>query len=510
MDKVAVLDVGSNSLRMVFAYVLPSKHFWIFDEIKETVRLGEGLNINGIIKKNRIDQAIATLKMFKKLCNTYQVDKLYCISTNVLRRATNQKSFIEEAVSACGFRIKILTEEEEAELIYHGVINTLEIPKGVIVDISGCTFQLIHYNRRHIINIENLQFGTISLTEMLENKNLTPAEQASQIEQFVVGELSKLDWLKHIEHDAIFVGVGGAFRNIASISQRINKYPLEILHNYKVSKADFNKIYDNIKAMNVDQKSTIKGLSSERADIFSAALSAVKAFFDKTKFDSITISSNGLREGVLFTNTDPTCLDKPLPEILTHSIQTKLNYICGETGDCSFKIHAEKVYQLAILLYKEMKVLHKLPRGYVKVLKIAAFLHDCGDTVRYYNHPKHSLYYIQNCGVNGASHREIVLAGFVAALHNGLHTPIDEWHRYKDILAPEDLTAAYKLSIILRLAEGLDRSGIGSIKDVKCDILGDSVIMKTVQDDDCALEIREAMNASGDFAKIFKKNLEII
>jgi len=505
MEKIAVIDIGSNSIRVVFAYVLPSKHFVVFDEIKESVRLGQDFESDGLLKKSRVEYAVKTLKMFKKMCNSYDVDKVYAVATNALRRAKNQKSFIEEVNSSCGFKVNVLTEEDEAHKIYYGVVNSLEIPKGVILDISGSTFQLIHYNRRNILNRENLHFGSISLTEMLEHKGLKPYEQAEEIEQFVMERLKNIEWLKQIDSDTLLVGVGGSFRNIASINQKITKYPLSVLHNYNVSKTDFSSIYDMVKVLDIDKKATIKGLSSERADIFSAALSTIKVFFDITKFENIIISSCGLREGILYNYSEPSTLEKPITDIVLHSIYSKLNFFDEN------KEHAEKVHSISLLLYRELKVLHKLPRFYIRILKVASLLHDCGARIRFYEHPRHSLYFILNCGINGVSHRELVLAGFVAALHNGLDTNLSsDWQRYKDIVLKEDWSAVCKLSIILRMAEGFDRSFSGGIKDIRCDILGDSVIMKTIQEGECSLEIREASNCSVDFAKIFKKNLEIL
>ena len=81
---------------------------------------------------------------------------------------------------------------------------------------------------------------------------------------------------------------------------------------------------------------------------------------------------------------------------------------------------------------------------------------------------------------------------------------------YKDIVSEEDLDVVKKLGVLLRIAESLDRSGLGMVTGINCDVLGDSVIMKTELAGDAALEIRQAMAASGEFKRAFKKNLEIL
>ena len=175
MERIAVIDLGSNSARLVIADVMPSGHFVVVDELKETVRLGQDMERDGFLKPARVAQAVKTLKMFRKMCDSNKVDKEYPIATNAVRRAKNQKSFLEEINSVCGFRFKVLTEEEEAMYIYRGVINSLDVPKVVIVDISGSSTQLIHYNRRNVLNRENLPFGTITLSDLFNDPNSTAA-----------------------------------------------------------------------------------------------------------------------------------------------------------------------------------------------------------------------------------------------------------------------------------------------------------------------------------------------
>jgi exopolyphosphatase/guanosine-5'-triphosphate,3'-diphosphate pyrophosphatase len=172
--------------------------------------------------------------------------------------------------------------------------------------------------------------------------------------------------------------------------------------------------------------------------------------------------------------------------------------------------HVEHVVRLSIQLFKQLRVLHKFSRQYLKVLKIAASLHDCGMRMKYYGHAKHSLYMILNSKIAGATHREIVLAAFVAGCHNQEDVPMGEWAKYKDIVLEEDLDAVKKLGVLLRIAESLDRSMSGIVAGVNCDVLGDSVIMKTEVTGEAALEIRDASRAGAEFKREFRKNLEIL
>ncbi len=170
------------------------------------------------------------------------------------------------------------------------------------------------------------------------------------------------------------------------------------------------------------------------------------------------------------------------------------------------------MYNLSIQLFKQLKVLHKMPRSYVRVLKIAALLHDSGMRIKFYNHQLHSQYIILNSNLYGVPHKEIVLASLVAYGHRTSEFAREDILKYKDMISAEDFEAVKKLSVILRIAESFDRSQSGVVTGVNCDVLGDSVIVKTETEGggDCSLEIKDAIGASAEFKAAYNKNLEIL
>jgi len=504
VERVAVIDMGSSSVRMVIANILRDGHFVVCDELKEQVRLGQDMDRDGFLKPARVSQAIKILKMFKKLTDTHNVTKVYPVATNAVRRAKNQKSFLEEIHATCGFKFRVLSSPEETELIYRGVINSLEVPKGVILDISGSGVSLVHYNRRHILNQEYFPFGTMSLSDLFSDVCTDPVEQAQMIQNYCLDQFASCTWLKELDPDTQFVGVGGAFRNLAKITMRKRRYPIDMVHNFHISEENFNTIYDLGKTLDADKRAKIKGLSTERADLFISALACIKSFMEFSNFKNIIISGSGIREGLLYQHAVPTTIEKPISDVLGHSLQTLMRQF-----DINVK-HAEHVCFLCVTLYKQLRVLHKLPRHYLKVLRVAALLHDAGLKIKFYDYPRHSFYFILNSGLQGFSHREIILAAFVAMGHKSEEFNLAEWKKFESFLNPEDLVAVLKLSAILRIASSLDRSMCCDVKDISCDVLGDSVIMKTEVVRDCSLEIKDALKAGPEFAKAFKKNLEIL
>ena len=354
-----------------------------------------------------------------------------------------------------------------------------------------------------MIHYASLPFGAVTLTDLFSGEESTEAS-AKQIEEFFTEQLKQIEWLSEVDEDTQMIGVGGSFRNLYKISKLVKKYPVDSCHNYRFVKEDFSGIYGMVKALDVDKRKKIKGLSASRADIMPAAMAIINSFTAYMQKEEFLLSCNGLREGLMINQALPITLEKPVTDVLGYSLETLVKYY-----GCNVQ-HVEHVMRLSVLLFKQLRVLHKFPRQYLKVLKIAASLHDCGMRVKYYGHAKHSCYMILNSSIYGATHREMVLAGFVAGCHKHEDIPMADWAKYKGIVTEEDLDAVKKMGVLLRIAESLDRSMSGVVKEVTCDVLGDSVIMKTILAGDATLEIRDATAASGEFKKAFRKNLEIL
>jgi exopolyphosphatase/guanosine-5'-triphosphate,3'-diphosphate pyrophosphatase len=326
------------------------------------------------------------------------------------------------------------------------------------------------------------------------------------MENYFTGLLSQFEWLKDIDPDAQLIGVGGSFRNLARIVRKITRYPLDMVHNYNIAVKDFNAIYDTLKVLDNNKKARIKGISTVRADVFPSALSAIKAFVDYMGFSKIVTSGAGIREGIMFNYAVPSTLEKPISDVLGHSLLTCVNHM-----NCSVS-HADQVFNLSLQLFKQLRVLHKFPRMYIKVLRIAAYLGETGSKLKFYNSPKHSSYYILNSNLYGISHRDLVLAAYATDFYNKEESNWNEWSKYREynIISDEDVVAVNKLAVMLRLAQAFDFSRSDAITEINCDVLGDSVIMKTEINGDASLEMKQAASVVWDFRKVFRKNLELI
>ncbi len=503
MEKIGIIDLGSNTARLVIVEMLGDGHFVVIDQIKESVRLGKDMERDGFLKPQRIAETIKTLKMFRKLCDAYEIERIIAVATAAVRRAKNQRSFLDEIVANTGIKLKVLSAEEEATYVYRGVINTMDIPKGLIVEIGGGSTKVIYYNRRNLLNYETLPFGAVTLTDLFGDDNISHEEQTKKIEEFITEQLQRIEWLKTIDPETQLIGCGGSFRNLCKIVKMKKKCPLNTLHNYNITSEEFEDVYDMFKTLNLENK-RIKGISMQRADLLPSAFAVAHAFTKFLNFEKLTISACGLREGIMFNYASPLTVEKPISDVLTYSLQTLVKY-----HGCNEK-HSEQVVNLSIQLFKQLRVLHKFPRQCLKILKVAAYLHNVGTTIKYYDYQKHTGYIILNSSLYGISQRDIVLSALVVSNYKNDDFTLAELAKYREFISEEDVEIIRKLGVILRIAVSLDRSLSSCVQTINCDVLGDSVIMKTELDSDATLEIKDALSAQADFKRVFKKNLEIL
>ena len=506
MDKIAVVVVETYSAKLVIANVVQDNYFSICDVEVEPIKFGLEMDDDHFLKKNQIMSIISTLKNFRKICDMFEVSKTIAVASFIKdTKPMNIYSFFDEVFVTCGFRFTLISPEEQNAAIYTGIMNSYDIPKGIIVNIGADNIHLIHYNRRNILNQAFIPVGPKTLVDMYPISKLGKEEAFEKVSKYIKSQLSDYEWLSSIDQEFVFVGNGPYFEDLSRMDRIYTKYPLDKDDGYVLNTPDIDHILNQLKALELNENKRLKGLNESRADVFAYAVEVIKTITDAIPRESVKITTRSMVEGLLFNSVTPSTLEKPNSDIVGFSVMAQTSeYEAGSTK------HNEQVYNLSMLLFKQLRVLHKLPRGYVKVLRVASYMHDVGKRISYRNHAAHSFEVVLNSEIYGLTHRELILASFVASLHSGGEIKMSEWAKYNGILTVEDIDAVKKLGVILRLAECFDRTKNSVIVDINCDILGDSVIMKTVTIADATFEIQRGMDVGRDFEKIFHKKLEIL
>jgi len=506
LEKIAVILVETY-LAKLFIASASQDNYYIMESIEqEPINLNLEIGEDYFLKKPQIDVTIRALKNFKKICELNNVTKTIAVA-NLFRESKpkNIYSFFDEIFASCGFRFSMVSPEEQNNNIYLGTINSFDIPKGISVHLTADSLHLIEYNRRTVTNQTVINFGPMTLLNMYPFEELGKDVAIQKIKKYIATQLGDYDWIDKTEEEFGLVFSGDYAMDLAKMARKYKKYPLERDEGFVCDKEDLSFIVNQVTSLELDKTKKIKIINEPRADVFAVALLMMDAIIEKANKQKATICNNAFVRGLLYSEIVPSVLEKPISDVLGFSVVAETAF-----HDKENEKHNEQVYNLAILLFKQLRVLHKLPRNYVKVLRVASFMHDAGKRINFLKHAKYAYDVILGSDIFGMSHRELVLAAFTASLHQGGEVNMAEWVKYKDIFEEEDSSAVYKLGVILRMAEAFDKTRTSAIVDISCDILGDSVIMKTIAVADNTYEIQKALECSKDFERYFKKKIEIL
>ncbi|MFZ7102347.1 MAG: exopolyphosphatase [Peptococcaceae bacterium] len=503
--KIAIIDLGSNSVRMIIMKVYEDKTYKMIEQEKEMVRLSEGMGKDLILKAEPIQRTLNTLRLFKKLIEAHNVAdaNIIAVATAAVRKAGNRDIFIELVEKSTGLKLTILSGKEEAYFGYLGVINSIAVDNCLIVDIGGASTEMVWVVNRQIKESTSLPYGAVVLSETFLGKDEASPEKMQKLETFLHNRLSAVSWLKKAVKLPI-IGIGGTIRTLAKIDKRKNAFPLENLHNYHLSAEEFFTIYEQIITSSLETRKKIPGLDKNRADIIAGGLALVKTLLQLQNTSQLIISGNGLREGLFYHKylQEIHYPDRIITNVLEHSLENIL-----KTYDIKIK-HSFHVQKLALSLFDQTQSLHELGPDARKLLAAGALLHDIGTYVDYYNHHKHGFYLIQNSRIYGLRIKEILMCAFIVAMHRDLEFK-KNWKTYGMLISREDYEVIKKLSLFVRIAENLDRNEFESIDRIHCTISEKTVKVELLTGNTPELELAAAMKSAKEFKKLFKKNLQV-
>ncbi|MBE7076853.1 MAG: hypothetical protein E7374_03055 [Clostridiales bacterium] len=501
MNRLAVFELDVNDVKLTIYKYTANGFFTIDQQIVEPVKIVQDMERDGYIKPARIQEVINILKQFRKIVDNAKIENHICYTTPEIANARNQIAFLDEVYKTVSLYFKVLTAEEQISAMHNAIMYSFSMTRGLAFLVGDYSTEIIKFNRRIVTNSVSLPYGSMNLLEKVTD--LAPSDRMDKVVEVVTSELKKLPWLYELEEDCEFIGAGEAVEALGKLSRKSSRYPLDLAHNYEITNSSFQNVYNLIRGLDLDKAKKLKGISEKRADVIAIGFAIIKALFNECIRANLKVSTNGVMYGIVAKNLLGQTSEKPLIDILGYSLSSINEFY-------SLGVNIDNNYNLAVILYKQLKVLHKLSRPYVKVLRIAASMCMAGKRISFGSYFKNNFPVILNSDIYGVSQKDILLASFVAASQNVDDFSLTEWIKYKDIVSDEDLDAVKKLAIIIKLATMLNITGSNAVKDIACDVLGDTVILKTEVEHDASLEISQAMSVCGDFKKVYGKNLQVL
>jgi exopolyphosphatase/guanosine-5'-triphosphate,3'-diphosphate pyrophosphatase len=503
--QAAVIDLGSNSWRLVVFAFQPGAWWKQTDELYETVRIGEGLGASGVLADAAIARGLETLDVFGRFCQAHELAPadICAVATSAIRDATNRQVLLDGARERTGLSIEVLSAEAEARYGYLAAVNTTTLTDGAVVELGGGSLQLVAVADRRARESTSLALGAVRLTERFLSEEGKPSSKAiKRLRTHVRDELSELGWLR--DTGRRLVAVGGAARNLATAAQRRAELPHTGIQGYLLTADVLGELVDELAGLPAAERRRVPGIKPGRGDIILAAALTLQTVLETGGFDCLEVTEAGLREGVFLANTLLAGADPLLGDVRPDAVR---NLAALYEEDLP---HVEHVAELSLQMHDSLRSagVVEASEGERELLWAAAMLHDIGMAVSYDDHHKHSQYLIMQADLPGFDPRERALIGLMSRYHRKGTPKLGD---VAPLARAGDEALLARCAAILRLAEHLERGRDGSVSAVRLRTDGDDIDLHLQADGDLTLA-RWSVERYGDdrsFERVFGRRLLI-
>jgi exopolyphosphatase/guanosine-5'-triphosphate,3'-diphosphate pyrophosphatase len=470
VERVAVIDMGSNSWRLVVFGYEPETPWWsLVDEIREAVRIGAGMgeqSANGrVLRPDRVELALHTAAVFSAFCRATGVDQIEALATSAIRDADNGDELLDEIERTTGLHARVISGEEEARYGWLAIANSTTIEDGFGLDIGGGSIQTLKIDGRRLTDSRSLRLGAVRVSErFLPDEKATP-KQMRALRAHAAAKLEELGWWSG---GGRLVGIGGTIRNLAAAAMKRLDIPDIDVQGFRLARDALEELIEELASRPASKRGEVKGIKYDRADVILGGAIVLATALDEGGFDAIEVTEAGLREGAFFERLLGE--DGLFEDVRSESVHN-LAHRFGHDGE-----HERHVWDLSSSMFDGLSVagLHDYGRGERDLLWAACLVHDIGVAVNYDDHHRHSYYLTLNAGLPGFTPRELVLVGLIARYHRKGEPDVSE---LGDLTEPGDAERLALLCGVIRLAEQFERSRDRAIDEVRVSANGSVVAL---------------------------------
>jgi exopolyphosphatase / guanosine-5'-triphosphate,3'-diphosphate pyrophosphatase len=511
-EVVGFIDVGTNAVRLLVVRINPNFSHTIICQEKEVVRLGEEEFKDNLLKPEAMNRAIFVCGKFVNLAKTYGANKIIAVGTSAIREAKNKSTFLERLSSETGINVQVISGEEEARLIYMGVLSGVDIgeEKAIFLDLGGGSTEIAIGDQYQLYYTHSLKVGAIRLTTQFIGEGWTGqiTENAyQQMKNFVHNNTRVVKKVVKECGSRIAWGSSGTIINLAEITSKIFKKNGNGSNGGLVlSRKNLKRLSSMLCSLPLEERKKLPGINPYRADIIVAGAAIIEALMEDFGLEEIFVSHKELRDGLL---AEYLSTFEGYRELQKAPLRNRSILHLGHSFNFDEK-HSKTVSALSLQLFDSAKQigLHNLSDKERELLGYAATLHDIGDFISFNNHHLHSHYVICNAELYGFEPQEITIIANIARFHRK-KLPTKKALKKTD-LNEDSKNAVIVLSSFLRIAEKLDRSHCGLVKNAV--FTGDKrgiVTLSFSSESDCSLEKWSILQNKRAFCEAFGKQLDV-
>jgi exopolyphosphatase/guanosine-5'-triphosphate,3'-diphosphate pyrophosphatase len=437
---VGVLDVGSNSIRLVVFEHAGRAPQPIFNE-KVLCGLGRGVATTGRLDELAMAEAHRNLGRFAEIARAMEVRRLTGVATAAVRAATNGRAFVAEVRRRTGIRLRILSGEEEARLSAFGLLSGNPEADGFMGDLGGASLELVDVAKRRTRSQVTLPLGPLALTELARGS-------LGKGRAVVAAQLAEVPWLERLRGRDLYL-VGGSWRALARVHMALTDYPLKVIHAYGIDAGPALAFLDRLPRLAKAKLKKIPGVA-RRVDALLWASLPLAEVIRMGQPRRLVFSSYGLREGCLFDQLGATA--RARDPLLAYAEEVA-------ASQSRFTPNVEET-----LVWLEPIV----PGAFTPRLARAAVL--LGD-IGWQDHPdyraEHAFWRVLRLPAVGIDHRERALLALTVHVRYHGHIEGELLESVGRLLRPGDADAALVLGLALRLGYTLSGGVAGALKGAK-------------------------------------------
>jgi exopolyphosphatase / guanosine-5'-triphosphate,3'-diphosphate pyrophosphatase len=521
MQRTAVIDMGSNSFRLVVFQHEPGSWWSLADEIREPVRVSAGMGEEGVLAPEPMKRAIATATVFSSFLEASGVDRVDAVATSAIRDARNRDDLLGRIRDRTGLEVRVISGAEEAWYGYLAIVNSTTLSDGFGIDVGGGSVQVMHVADRRLLEAESVRLGAVRVSEAFLPGERAKPKQLQALRDHVARTLSEFEWWgvgtggprprfpeapgRPLARPRL-AAIGGTVRNLASAVQKRMQLPDVDEQGFVLTRDALEELVELLAARPASERGGVHGIKPDRGDVILGGALVVAAAMEHGGFSELEVAEAGLREGVFFEHLLADRSPPLLDDVRRASVENLAQRFRTDPP------HVAHVAKLSLELFDALRAagLHELGEGDRQLLWAAGMLHDIGMTVDYDDHHRHSHYLIVHAGLPGYSPRELDLIALIARYHRkGMPDASELGALERD----GDRSRLALLCGLIRLAEQLERSRDQAVSHVQVRADGDGpVILEAVAraGADPAVAIWAAGRGRGLLADALDRPVEIV
>ena len=505
MPRYAAVDIGSNSLRMEAAEVVPGSIPKLLASDRQVTRLGASVFRTGKVSGEAMELVCKVLSQMAEQYRKLEVVGVRAVATSAIRDAANQDEFLHKASDAIGTPVEVISGQEESRLIHLGVQSNWPHPKHkvLLVDVGGGSAETMYSECGHLKQAVSKPLGAVRLTEVFLKSDPPTPRELDRMETYIEEKLaSAIRRIGRRRWDRV-IATSGTASAVACAVNGISQEKEGRVDRLRASTVQIQILYDDLRVRDLEQRRKVTGIGPRRAEIIVAGTAVLLRLLRDLQLASFYYSAAGLRDGII-ADLAQRGVGAELAEL--DRDQRQVAERTARRYGVSLQ-HARQVASLANRLFTSLQPLHNLPPYAGKLLEAAAYLHDVGHYVSESRHHKHSYYLVANSDLPGFTNREREFIANLCRYHRKA-PPTSDHENYQTLNADEKRTLAL-LMPLLRIADNLDRSHECRVQSLDCSIRDEHVVLKIGSKADVELEQWAAERGAELFREIYKRDITV-